>query len=117
MDCPRGLAKASTVGCTIEHGASANPPQYKVELDVDELPSEPLFDFARTKDECCRPDGGFWSRMVQLNDPVRQKGRKPTIQHDRLITHLFRQLAANCPCKGMVWIGIGVHELKHGRPW
>ena len=43
-----------------------------------------------------------------------QPGRE---HHHDMIARLMRHLAANCPCRGLVWIGIGAHELKHGRPW
>lgn len=119
INCPKGLKSPVESGCELDLTKQNIPPEQKLDLASQNYSgTEQIFDFARNSTECCNADGGFWTRMVQLNMAVRmQKGNKPTIRHDRLIELLFKQLAKNCPCKGLIYIGIGVHELFHGRPW
>lgn len=114
--CDNGLAAGSArtsnnhSGCRIT--TPARPPRgYYTPNDS--------FAFARNEEECC---GGrrFWQELVQLDDPVRFAGSKsqPGKEHHHLmIPRLMQHLARNCPCRGVVWLGIGAHELKHGRPW
>ena len=125
MNCSRGLGKSDAYGCTLDTGRAGHyRPEEQTFLDPEDPDFDPkkakdahVFNFARDSAECCDPAGTFWTRMVQLDEPVRHQGRKRKIQHDRLVQLLVEQLAKNCRCKGLLWIGIGVHELKHGRPW
>ena len=104
--------------CTQTLACNADPMLCPSHISPLQAADAQVFNFARDPAECCDPAGGaFWTRMVQLDEPVRHQGRNRKIQHDRLVQLLVEQLAKNCPCKGLLWIGIGVHELKHGRPW
>jgi hypothetical protein len=116
--CTKGLARGAGSG-SASTGCRMTPP---ARPEKGFYTPDTGFQFARTEEECCgaRGTAHFWQELVQLDDPVRFAGgrKQPGKEHHHeMIPRLMRHLAANCPCRGVVWLGIGAHELKHGRPW